>query len=77
MPYLSIRRVNKMPELERDPLFELNDEAKKHLEAIKGEIDRSEARLKDFEDLGFDTSRAKEILAWVKKARETVLKTTK
>ncbi len=60
---------------EPSPLVELTEEAHKHLDAMKAEIDLAEKNLDGLEELGLDVSRLREKIAWAKKAREVVLKT--
>ena len=64
-----------MPDQKVDPLVTLTDEARSHLEGIKGEIEASEKNLAALEELGLDVSRLKEKIAWAKKAREIILNT--
>ena len=60
-----------------DPLVTLTDEALKHLEAIKGEIEASKANLDALEEIGIDTSRLRDKIAWAEKARDVILRTMK
>jgi len=56
------------------PLAELTDEAVKHLDAIKGELDEADKDLQALEEIGMDVSRMKERVAWGRKARGIILK---
>jgi len=60
-----------------DPLATLTDEALKHLEAIKGEIEKSKANLDALEEIGIDTSRLRDKIVWAEKARDVILRTMK
>jgi len=64
-----------MPDQKVDPLVTLTDEARSHLEGIKGEIEASEKNLDALQELGIDVSRLREKIDWAKRARETILKT--
>ena len=56
------------------PLDELNAEALKHLDDMKGELDEAMLDLDALERLGLDQSRLKERIEWGFKAREVILK---
>jgi len=56
------------------PLADLNEEAIKHLDDMKGELDKAMDDVLALESLGLDQSRLKERIAWGYKARETILK---
>jgi len=60
---------------EAAPLVELTEEARKHIDAMKAEIDASEKNLDGLEELGLDVSRLREKIDWARKAREVILKT--
>ena len=57
-----------------DPLLTLNREALDHLESIKAELDQATGDLDALEELGVDTSRLRERIAWGYKAREVILR---
>jgi len=56
------------------PRVELTEEARKHIDAMKAEIEASEKNLDGLEELGLDVSRLREKIEWARKARETILK---
>ena len=58
---------------EPDLLFTLSEETLKNLEAIGTELDEAEKGLEAMDELGMDTSRLRERIAWGKKARKVIL----
>ncbi len=63
---------NKVPPPTR--LFaELSEETLRHLEDIGGELDEATGDLDALDELGMDTSRMRDRVAWAKKAREVIL----
>ena len=58
---------------EAAPLVGLTEEAKAHLEAIKGELDEAVKDLDAMESLGLDVSRLRDKILWGYKAREVIL----
>jgi len=59
---------------EPQPLADLRQDAVDHLESIKGELDEAGKDLDALEELGIDTSRLREKIAWGYKARDVILK---
>ena len=59
---------------ETQPLADLRKEAVDHLDAIKGELDEATKDLDALEEIGIDTSRLREKVAWGYKARDVILK---
>ena len=57
-----------------DPLVTLTADAKKEIDKLGKDIERSEADLKALEELGLDVSRLRDKINWARKAREIVLK---
>jgi hypothetical protein len=58
------------------PLSKLTPDAKKNLDEMKNELDAAEEDLNDLDELGFDTSRLRERLAWGRKAHGILSKRT-
>ena len=56
-------------------LASLTEDAKKHLDGMKGELDQSDKNLDALEELGLDVSKLREKIRWARKARETIIKT--
>lgn len=65
---------SKDPANRRTPLADLTDDSLRHLDSIKGELDTAAGDLDALEELGIDTSRLREKIAWGNKAREVILK---
>ncbi|GAI86253.1 unnamed protein product, partial [marine sediment metagenome] len=59
---------------ETNPLVELTEDARKHIDAMKGEIEEAEKNLDAMVELGLDVSVLREKVEWAKKAREIILK---
>lgn len=57
-----------------DPLFDLTQDAMKHLDAMDGEIKECKKDLDALEEIGLDVSRLREKINWSEKAREIILK---
>ena len=57
-----------------DPLVKLTEDAKKEIDNLGGDIERSEGDMLALEELGLDVSRLRDKIEWAKKAREIVLK---
>jgi len=57
-----------------DPLVTLTADAKKEIDKLGKDIERSEDDLKALEELGLDVSRLRDKINWARKAREIVLK---
>jgi len=57
-----------------DPLVKLTEDAKKEIDKLGKDIDRSEQDMLALEELGLDVSRLKDKISWARKAREIVLK---
>ena len=57
-----------------DPLVTLTADAKKEIDKLGKDIERSEDDLKALEGLGLDVSRLRAKINWARKAREIVLK---
>jgi len=65
---------DKQPPEAENPFLKLNDEALKHLDQVGKELDAAEAMFGDLDELGFETARVRERIAYGKKAREIILK---
>lgn len=59
---------------EDKPLAELTAEARKNVEEMGAELERAEKDVAALDELGLETSRLKERIAWAKHAREVILK---
>lgn len=59
---------------EVNPLAELTEEGRKHIEDMGAELEESIKRIEDLESLGIDMSRLREHIEWSKKAKDVVLK---
>jgi len=57
-----------------DPLVTLTADAKKEIDKLGKDIDRSEEDMKALEELGLDVSRLRDKIDWARKARKIVLK---
>jgi len=62
-----------LPIQEPDPFVTLNEEARKHIENLEGELQRVEGDLKAMEELDIDTTVLRERVEWAKKARRVIL----
>jgi len=58
------------------PLSKLTPDAKKNIDDMKDQLDAAEVDLDDLDELGFDTSRLREKLAWGRKAHGILAKRT-
>lgn len=58
---------------ETDPLVSLNAEARKHIEDLGPQIEKSYEDLEAMESLGLESSMLREKLDWAKKARQVIL----
>ena len=57
-----------------DPLVTLTADAKKEIDKLGKDIERSEGDMLALEELGLDVSRLRDKIEWARKAREIVLK---
>ena len=57
-----------------DPLVTLTADAKKEIDKLGKDIERSEGDMSALEELGLDVSRLRDKINWAKKAREIILK---
>ena len=63
-----------MPKKIEVPLIKLTDEEKKHLEALKGDIEKGKKAIAAMKEMDMDVKTLEERIVWAEKARDVLLK---
>ncbi|MBA7601423.1 hypothetical protein ES703_08496 [subsurface metagenome] len=63
-----------MPKKDVEMVIKLTDEEKKHLEVLKGDIEKGEKAISAMKEMGLDVKALEERLNWAKTARDVLLR---